>query len=354
MSKLLVVVGITGQQGGSVAEVYSKEPGWKVRGISRDPSKAQSWRSKGVEVVKGDLNDTSSLIAAFKGADAIFSNTDFWNPFFNPATREKLKPGQSLNEYCYNLELQQGKNVADAAATVGSLGRLILSGAADVSKATRGKYTHTYHFDSKAHMAQYVREKFPELAAKMSVVYVATYMNNWKSLPAPTKVDKNSPTVSFFLSSRIFTTQIHTDTPTQQLDGSYRFSNVGSGQKPIPLVDTVKDTGYIVRAALQSPPGKTILGSGDALSWSGLLKVWCEANKVPFGGYDEIPFDAYVDNMPVPDLGLEFAEMFAFMDEFGYTGGEEGVVHVQDLGVPCPLTTWEEHVKAEHAWADAL
>ena len=99
---------------------------------------------------------------------------------------------------------------------------------------------------------------------------------------------------------------------------------------------------------------------------------------MPFGGYDEIPFDAYVENMPVPDLGLEFAEMFAFMDEYGFTGGEEGVVHVQDvssaiahdhdhefcirsfankesqLGVPCPLTRWEEHVKAEHAWADAL
>ena len=52
---------------------------------------------------------------------------------------------------------------------------------------------------------------------------------------------------------------------------------------------------------------------------------------MPFGGYDEIPFDAYVENMPVPDLGLEFADMFAFMDEFGYTGGEEGVVHVQDV-----------------------
>ena len=159
-----------------------------MRGISRDPSKAQSWTAKGVEVVKGDLNDKESLVAAFKGADAIFSNTDFWGPFFNPASREKLKPGQSLNEYCFDLELQQGKNVIDAAATVETLDHFILSGAADLGKASKGKYKHVYHFDSKANMAYYAREKYPDLAAKMSVVYMATYMINWKTLGGPAKV----------------------------------------------------------------------------------------------------------------------------------------------------------------------
>ena len=140
---------------------------------------------------------------------------------------------------------------------------------------------------------------------------------------------------------------------------------------PIPWVDTIRDTGYVVRAALQSPPGKTILGSGDSLSWSDWFKVWCEVHKVPFGGYDEIPIETYVNSFPMPELAGEFAEMFAYFDEFGYTGGDGDVVNAKDvspiddafsdtadqesqLGVPCPLTTWEEHVKLEPVWADAL
>ena len=175
-------------QGGSVANLYAKEPGWKVRGISRDPSKAQSWTARGVEVVKADLNDTESLIAAFKGANAIFSNTDFWAQFYNPATREILKPGQSINEYCYDLELQQGKNVADAAATVEGLDRFIISGLCDAKKLSKGKYTGVYHFDSKAKAVEYIREKYPELAAKMSIVQIGSYMSNWKHFSKPKKV----------------------------------------------------------------------------------------------------------------------------------------------------------------------
>ena len=175
-------------QGGSVAELYAKESGWKVRGISRDPSKAQSWTAKGVEVVKGDLNDQESLVAAFKGADAIFSNTDFWAQFYNPATREKLKPGQSINEYCYDLEVQQGKNVVDAAATVKNLDRFILSAVGNAKELSKGKYTQVYHFDAKAKYVDYVRERHPELARKMSVVHIGIYMSNWKAIGKPTKV----------------------------------------------------------------------------------------------------------------------------------------------------------------------
>lgn len=94
----------------------------------------------------------------------------------------------------------------------------------------------------------------------------------------------------------------------------------------------MKDTGYVVRAALQSPPGKTILGVGSMLSWSDLVKVWCEVNKVPFGGYEEIPIETYEKFMPIPDLGTEMGEMFLFFDEFGYTGGEEGVESAKDVG----------------------
>lgn len=129
-------------------------------------------------------------MAAFQGADAIFSNTDFWTQFFNPTTREKLKPGQTINEYCYDVEVQQGKNVADAAATVGSLDRFILSALCNAKKLSKGKYTQVYHFDSKANIVEYVREKHPDLAAKMSVVQVGVYMSGWRMMCKPTKVPR--------------------------------------------------------------------------------------------------------------------------------------------------------------------
>ena len=159
-----------------------------MRGISRNPSKAQPWTAKGVEVVKGDLNDKESLIAAFQGANAIFSSTDFWAQFFIPATQEELKPGQSLNQYCYDLEVQQGKNVADAAATVEGLDRFIISSLCNVKKLSKGKFTWVYHFDSKAKTVEYVREMQPELAAKMSVVQMGAYMSNWTFMVKPAKV----------------------------------------------------------------------------------------------------------------------------------------------------------------------
>jgi hypothetical protein len=143
-------------------------------------------------VVKGDLDDSASLVAAFKGANATFSTTDFWGPFYNPATQRHLKNGQTINEYCYELELQQGKNIADAAATVESLDRYVISALCDASKCSKGKYTGNYHFDSKARIVDYIREKYPPLAAKMSVVQLGSYMDNWKSGPMFSKASLQS------------------------------------------------------------------------------------------------------------------------------------------------------------------
>lgn len=78
MAKLLVVFGATGQQGGSIVShvlddaELSKQ--YKIRGITRDPSSsaAEILRRKGVDVVKADMTEPSSLSAAVKGAHIVF------------------------------------------------------------------------------------------------------------------------------------------------------------------------------------------------------------------------------------------------------------------------------------------
>jgi hypothetical protein len=171
-------------QGTSVADVFLKKSGWKVKGLTRNPSSpaSQALSAKGIQLVQGDVNDVDSLKAAFKGADVIFGNTAFSDAMSNPNSPDLvfLKPGQSTRVLGYELELQQGKNVADAAASVAALDTLIWSSLPDATKWSEGKYTGVYHFDSKTHVVDYIDEKYPELAKKTSTLTMGLFMTNWK------------------------------------------------------------------------------------------------------------------------------------------------------------------------------
>ena len=68
MTKIIAVCGGTGQQGGGVANVLLKTPGWKVRVITRnvDGDKAKALKEKGAEVVAANIDDEASLVKAFE------------------------------------------------------------------------------------------------------------------------------------------------------------------------------------------------------------------------------------------------------------------------------------------------
>ncbi|KAL4864100.1 hypothetical protein BDV12DRAFT_201472 [Aspergillus spectabilis] len=112
-TKLIVVLGATGNQGGSIINTFLSDNTWRVRGVTRDISSAsaQALSKRGVEMVKANLASPASLEAAFQGAHVIFSVTDFSNNFANPELQAKKRPGQAMNEFTYHYELQQGKNV---------------------------------------------------------------------------------------------------------------------------------------------------------------------------------------------------------------------------------------------------
>ncbi len=181
-------------KGASVAEVFLRDPTYKIRGISRDPSKpsSQTWSSKGVEMVAGDLNDVDSLKSAFSGANVIFGVTDFWQGANDPVNHEKAaKEGRTINEICYDIEVQQGKNIVDAAAsTVDTLDRFVLSTLSHARKWSKGKITWNFHFDAKWAAVEYLRATYPELDKKTSLLQVALFMTNWKmgATMAPQKV----------------------------------------------------------------------------------------------------------------------------------------------------------------------
>ena len=107
-------------KGASVADVFLQEPNWSLRGITRDLTQPASldWERKGVHMFQADVDKPESLREAFQGANVIFGVTDFWTPMYNPYHYAKLRPGQTINEFCFDLELKRGKSIADAAATV--------------------------------------------------------------------------------------------------------------------------------------------------------------------------------------------------------------------------------------------
>jgi len=74
MNDAVLVTGATGQQGGAVARAL-RAAGRPVRALVRDPGTdpARGLADAGIELVQGDLDDPASVVAAARGARAVFS-----------------------------------------------------------------------------------------------------------------------------------------------------------------------------------------------------------------------------------------------------------------------------------------
>jgi len=197
--KLIVVLGATGNQGGSVVNTYLEQPQWKVRGLTRNTNsdKAKVLAERGVEVVTADLDDKSSLESAFAGAHAIFIVSDYWGTFGALASTAKPEEIDSLYLKVAEIEKQQLVNALDTAAHVPSLERLVLSSLQNASKWSGGKYKHVYHFEFKARAAEYAAEAYPELWAKTSIFQAGWFTSNYVSNPMslPRNVSRRSPSI---------------------------------------------------------------------------------------------------------------------------------------------------------------
>lgn len=180
---LLVVLGATGNQGGSVvAHFLSLSPSpYTIRAVTRDTSsaKAVSLASQGVEVVAGNFDNPQSLDAAFSGASVIFSVTDFVYAMTSSEVREKAAAsGKSAGVYARDYEAQQNKNIIDAVAKVSTVERFIFSSLPSTTKLSGGKYANVYFYDSKAAAEEYGKSTYPNLWEKTSIFYAGFFLEN--------------------------------------------------------------------------------------------------------------------------------------------------------------------------------
>ncbi|WQF90307.1 Putative NmrA-like domain, NAD(P)-binding domain superfamily [Colletotrichum destructivum] len=289
--KIITILGITGKQGASVADVFIREGGWHIRGVTRDPSKPSSkvWADKGVELIKGDMDDVALLKKAFAGSNVIFG---------------------------------QGRNIVDAAnATLDTLDRFVLSTLSATKKWSKGKYSHNYHFDAKWQAVEYLKAMYPELAKKTSYLQMALYLTNWKG---------------------------STGLP---IDGTFVLRIPGDPDGPIAQVDARRDTGEFVKALLHVPAGQNLLGVASSLSWNEFAALWGKHHGVTCR-FERLDRKVLEDAIP-GGVGEELADMFEYIAEFGYDGGDPTIVLPKDLDVHVPVYTVEEYIKNED-WSSLL
>ena len=149
--KVILVSGATGRQGGAVINhLLSKN--WRIRALTRNTQSraAVELSRKGVELVRADMDDRADLERAMKGVYGVYSVQDFWTV---GAKRE----------------VQQGKNMADAAVSTGIKHFVYAS----VGGAERDSGID--HWESKWEIEKYIRSK--RLPA--TILRPAAFMENY-------------------------------------------------------------------------------------------------------------------------------------------------------------------------------
>lgn len=279
MSKLLVVFGATGQQGGSVishvlndAEL-SKQ--YTIRGITRDVSSsaAEALKKKGVDIAKADLTDPQSLSSAMRGAHTVFFLT---SPIMGPDAK--------------NLEIAQGKGVVDVAVAEG-VDYLIFSTLPHVSRISGGKYTKVAGFDAKAEIEDYIRT----VPIRSAFFSPASFMQNFQGGMAP----RPSGSGTFLITRHV------------------------SADSQLPLIDTAGDTGKYVGAILAEPDkyeGKVFCSATAVYTMTEIAETMSKVSGKTVK-FEQVPEETYRQYMPFPAFYADvLIEMMLYQQEFGYYG----------------------------------
>jgi uncharacterized protein YbjT (DUF2867 family) len=231
----VLVVGATGQQGGAVAREWLRL-GYRVKGLTRNPSgpRARALAAAGATMVRGNLNDPTSLARALDGVDGVFLMTDFW-------------------EHGYDGEVRHGRNMIEAATQAG-VRHLVYS-----SVASADRDTGIPHFDSKHEVERLLAES----ALSWTVIRPVSFMENWDAVPAD-------------VAAGVYATPLRPEAVVQYV--------------------SVRDIGRFVAAAFESPAawrGRSLDIAGSSLTVAGLADLFAEVlgrpvelRRIPWADYE--------------------------------------------------------------------
>jgi uncharacterized protein YbjT (DUF2867 family) len=284
--RTIAVVGATGAQGRGVVDALVKEGSFKVRAITRDPSKYQG---KAHEVVQGDLKDALSLTVAFKDAYGLFVVTNFWE-------------GAD--------ELAQGRTAIQSAKDAG-VEHFIWSTLPDVERIGNGKF-NVPHFTGKAHVDELVRNAG---FTYCTFVQPPFYFQNLVGMMGP----------------------------QPQADGTSGWTlPLDPGKKVVHMAD-INDLGKVVAGAFLHPEkvgdGSYLSLAAGLYSFNDVLAAY-KANGRDLS-YTQVPGEVFSGFF---EGAGEIAEMLAYFEAYTYMGpgAEDRIRSAKEIatGTFMPLVEW--------------
>ena len=181
----------------------------------------------------------------------------------------------------------------------------IASTLSHAGRSSKGKYKELNHFDAKADIfPDYLSAKHPALAAKTSCLQTGIFTSSYKL----------SPQASFL----------------KQTDGSFVMSFPTDPPKPVPFLEVNADTGTYVYAIAQLPPGKSYMAAGTVCSWTEYMRLWSEVTGAR-GRYQQSTLEQFAKASSDEPSGWEIGEMFEYMSDPGYDGGDKELLYVEDI-----------------------
>ena len=305
--QLLVILGATGQQGGSVASFVLSSPSlssrYKIRAITRDPTQpaAVALRAQGAEIVQADLDDPASLTRALAGAHTVFIATC-----------------TIYDAHAKAREVRQGKAAADAAVAAGAA-YIIYSTEVHCEVLTHGRHV-VPAYDSRGEVEAYIRR----LPVKSAFFAPGAFMQNLVGYSAPRALGAEHP-------------------------GVYAIANIFPGDVVFPWIDVVADTGRFVGAILadlEGFAGRTLYAASGLHSYDEVAaKMSALTGKTV--RYVVVPEEVFRGFLPEMARG-PVVSMFRFVEECGYYGEEtERLVRETRAAVPGRLTSLDEFIVRE-------
>lgn len=253
-SKLVLVTGATGKQGGAVLH-HLRERGFPVRALVRNPEdpKARHLFGPGTEVSRGDLEDEASLTRALDGAYGVYSV-------------------QNWRASDIEGEIRQGKHLADAAK------RSRISHFVYSSVAAADQHTGIPHFESKFRIEEHLRGT----GLGFTIVRPVFFMENWLNM----RQGVESGVLSFPLAA---------ETRLQMI--------------------AVDDIGGVAALAFERPgkwQGRAFELAGDELSMTEVAAVFTRVTGREVR-YQQTPWDEFAAK-----AGDESTRMFRWFQDTGY------------------------------------
>ncbi|KAI5478180.1 hypothetical protein MNV49_005347 [Pseudohyphozyma bogoriensis] len=284
----VVITGINGSQGGSVARALlaSPEP-YRLVGLTRDDTSdaAKAWLEKGVTIKKVAIGvgNKKEVFEAFKGADYVFAVS-----VETPVDAENV-----------HVEIDNGKLMVDAALAA-NVKLFVWSGLDSCSRLSDGKYTKVTPFDNKEVVTEYL-----------------------KASGVPWSIVKPGCYAGVIIGAGPFA-------PKKQEDGTYLLRAPCPPETPLWILHTPVDYGLYVQAAIEN--SKLGAGSEVLTGYRSTFAELCAALGKAAGKsvrYEVVPEDLWKQGGVFAVL---MYEAFNCNYEFGfYDVPDEAIVENQKL-----------------------